>query len=142
MMIWFSKVTVDLLNQYSKNTLLEQLGIQFTEVGDDYIKASLPVDNRTVQPAGLLHGGASVALAESIGSVGAFLCVDPEMYNCVGLEINANHIRSKKNGVVYGIGKPLHIGKKTQIWEIKIKDEQERLIAISRITIAVIEKRK
>jgi len=141
-MIWFSNVTEEILNQYSKNTMLEHLGIQFTEVGEDFIIASLPVDKRTVQPAGLLHGGASVTLAESIGSVGAYLCVDPEKYDCVGLEINANHLRSKTNGVVYGKGKPLHMGRKIQVWEIKIRDEQDNLICISRITIAVIEKRK
>lgn len=141
-MIWFSNVTEEILNQYSKNTMLEHLGIQFTEVGEDFIIASLPVDKRTVQPAGLLHGGASVTLAESIGSVGAYLCVDPEKYDCVGLEINANHLRSKTNGIVYGKGKPLHMGRKIQVWEIKIRDEQDNLICISRITIAVIEKRK
>jgi 1,4-dihydroxy-2-naphthoyl-CoA hydrolase len=140
-MIWFSEVTTEVLNKYSKNTLVEHLGIEFTEVGEDYITAKLPVDKRTIQPAGLLHGGASVTLAESIGSIGAYLCVDPDKYNCVGLEINANHIRSKTSGIVYGKGTPLHIGKKIQVWEIKITDEQERLICVSRITIAVIEKR-
>lgn len=121
--------------------MVEHLGIRFTEIGDNYIIASMPVDRRTVQPAGLLHGGASVALAESIGSVGAYLCVDPEKFDCVGLEINANHLRSKTSGTVYGKGKPLHIGRKIQVWEIKIRDEEDKLICVSRITIAVIAKR-
>ena len=120
--------------------MVSHLSISFIEIGNDYLKAKMPVDHRTVQPLGLLHGGASAALAETIGSVAAFLCVDPELYNCVGLEINCNHIKGKTKGEVFGIGKPLHIGSKTQVWEIKIVDEKEKLLAVSRLTLAVIIK--
>lgn len=120
--------------------MLDHLGIEFLEVGDDYIKAKMPVDQRTIQPFGLLHGGASVALAETLGSVAANLCVDREKKMCVGLEINANHIRPVTNGFVYGIAKPIHIGASTQVWEIRIQNEQEKLVCISRITLAVLDK--
>jgi len=134
-------VTVDDLNKMSKNNMAEHLGILFTEVGEDFISATLPVDNRTHQPFGLLHGGASVVLAETLGSVAAFLCVDREKQYCVGLEINANHIKSAREGIVTGTTRPIHIGKKTQVWEIKIVNPQNELVSISRITIAVIDKK-
>jgi 1,4-dihydroxy-2-naphthoyl-CoA hydrolase len=120
--------------------MIEHLGIQFLEVGDDYIKARMPVDQRTIQPFGLLHGGASVALAETLGSVAANLCVDREKKICVGLEINANHTRPVTNGFVYGIAKPIHLGASTQVWEIRIQNEQEKLVCISRLTLAVLDK--
>ena len=120
--------------------MIEHLGIQFLEVGDDYIKARMPVDQRTIQPFGLLHGGASIALAETLGSVAANLCVDREKKMCVGLEINANHIRPVTNGFVYGIAKPIHLGASTQVWEIRIENEQEKLVCISRLTLAVLDK--
>ena len=120
----------------------QHIGIQFTEIGDDYIKATMPVDNRTKQPMGLLHGGASVALAESLGSVASVLCVDPEKQTVVGLEINANHIKTAKEGFVTGITKPIHLGRSTQVWEIRIYNEAEQLVCISRITNAILEHKK
>ncbi|GAB1446840.1 MAG: hotdog fold thioesterase [Cyclobacteriaceae bacterium] len=121
--------------------MLEHLGIVFTEVGEDYISATLPVDKRTHQPLGLLHGGASVTLAETLGSVAATLCVDQDKQYCVGLEINANHIKSVREGFVTGTARPIHIGKRTQVWEIKIVNPQNELICISRITMATMDKR-
>lgn len=141
MSIWFVKPELGQLNAMSKNTMMEAIEIEFTEIGDNYIQAIMPVQAKTHQPLGMLHGGASVALAETIGSVASNLCVDHNKYYCVGLEINANHIKAKRNGTVTGTGKPLHIGKNTQVWEIKIKDENHSLICISRITMAVISKK-
>jgi len=138
--IWQTQTTPDVLNENRKMTMIEHLGIEFLEVGDDYIKARMPVDCRTIQPFGLLHGGASVALAETLGSVAANLCVDREKKMCVGLEINANHIRPVTNGFVYGIARPIHIGASTQVWEIRILNEQEKLVCISRLTLAVLDK--
>lgn len=133
--------TLEMLNKMSAKTMVEHLGIEFTAIGDDYIEATMPVDHRTHQPLGLLHGGASVVLAETLGSVAATCCVDITKQYCVGLDINANHIKSVKTGIVTGITKPIHIGKKTQVWEIKITNEQNELVCISRITMAVIDKR-
>lgn len=134
-------VTIDQLNKLSANTLVSHLGIEFTEIGDDYLLAKMPVDHRTYQPLGLLHGGASVALAETLGSVAATLCVNRETQYCVGLEINANHIKSARDGYVVGKVLPIHVGKRTQVWEIKITNSESELISISRITMAVIDKR-
>jgi 1,4-dihydroxy-2-naphthoyl-CoA hydrolase len=128
------------LSALSPGTMVEHLGIEYTEIGHDHIKARMPVDHRTRQPHGLLHGGASVVLAETLGSVAANVTLDQERQYAVGLEINANHIRSVKEGLVYGVAKPLHTGKSTQVWEIKITDEQDRLVCISRITMAVMNK--
>jgi 1,4-dihydroxy-2-naphthoyl-CoA hydrolase len=121
--------------------MTEHLGIVFTQIGEDFIKATMPVDHRTHQPMGLLHGGASVVLAETLGSVAATCCVDMSKQYCVGLEINANHIKSARTGVVTGTTRPIHVGKKTQVWEIKITNEQDELICVSRITMAVIDKK-
>jgi 1,4-dihydroxy-2-naphthoyl-CoA hydrolase len=134
-------ITLDQLNRLSANTLSENLGIEFTEVGNDYLTAKMPVDHRTHQPFGLLHGGASVALAETLGSVAAHCCVDTTIQYCVGLDINANHIKGVKSGFVYGTTRAVHVGKKTHVWEIKIVNEQNELVCISRITMAVIDKR-
>jgi 1,4-dihydroxy-2-naphthoyl-CoA hydrolase len=134
-------VTVAQLNQLSSNTLVSHLGIFFTDVGADYLVARMPVDHRTHQPLGLLHGGASVALAETLGSVAAHLCVDPAKQYCVGLEINANHIKGIRTGFVNGKSTPIHIGKKTQVWEIRITNDEGELICVSRITMAVIDKK-
>ena len=139
--IFTASATVESLNKWSKNTLSEQLGIEFTVIGDDYLEAKMPVDRRTHQPLGLLHGGASVALAETMGSVAATLCVDPSKQFCVGLEINANHLKSVREGFVTGTTRPIHIGKKTQVWEIRITSEQGELVCISRITMAVLDKK-
>ncbi|MEC2078300.1 hotdog fold thioesterase [Metabacillus fastidiosus] len=125
----------------SKDTLLEALDIQILKMDDEGVIATMPVDSRTHQPFGILHGGASVALAETAASVGSFHFIDQENEICVGLEINANHIRSKREGIVTAHAKPVHIGKTTMVWEIKIVDEQEDLICISRCTIAVLKKR-
>jgi len=138
--IFKQNTTLEALNKWSVNTLAEQLGIEFTAIGDDYLEAKMPVDNRTRQPMGLLHGGASVALAETMGSVAAMLCVDPVTQFCVGLEINANHLKGAREGVVKGITKAIHIGKKTQVWEIRISNERDELVCISRITMAVLDK--
>jgi 1,4-dihydroxy-2-naphthoyl-CoA hydrolase len=140
MSIWFKPFTVDDLNAYQQQTLVSHLGIRYTEVGEDFISASMPVDARTKQPAGILHGGASVALAETLGSTGANLVVDREKKLCVGLEINANHVRAMKDGQVKGVARPLHLGGSTQVWEIRISDEQERLVCVSRITMAVLDR--
>lgn len=134
-------VSVEQLNKMSANTMVEHLGIRYTEVGEDFICATMPVDSRTHQPLGLLHGGASVALAETLGSIAANMCVDHKTQYCVGLDINANHIKSIREGVVTGKTKPIHVGKRTHIWEIRITNEQFELICISRITMAVIDKR-
>ena len=138
--IWYHRPTLKELNNPAAPNLVTHLGIEFTEVGDDYLKARMPVDHRTHQPMGLLHGGASVALAETMGSAGAFLAVDHTKYNVVGLEINANHIRGVRSGFVIGTARPLHIGKTTQVWEIRITDEADKLVAISRLTIAILTK--
>jgi 1,4-dihydroxy-2-naphthoyl-CoA hydrolase len=142
MSIWFKPFSVDDLNSYQQQTLVSHLGIRYTEVGEDFLSASMPVDARTKQPAGILHGGASVALAETLGSTGANLVVDREKKLCVGLEINANHIRAMREGEVRGTARPLHIGSTTQVWEIKIVDAKERLVCVSRITMAVLDRDK
>ncbi|WKK81435.1 hotdog fold thioesterase [Marivirga arenosa] len=134
------KPSVEELNKLGKNTISEVLGMSFTEVGDNYLIAKMPVDHRTHQPYGLLHGGASVVLAETLGSVAAMLMVDQEKYYCVGLDINANHIRGIKEGWVYGKTTPVHVGKTTQVWQIEITNEREQMICISRITMAVVKK--
>ena len=140
MSIWFKPFSVDDLNAYQQQTLVSHLGIRYTEVGEDFLSASMPVDARTKQPAGILHGGASVALAETLGSTGANLVVDRDKQLCVGLEINANHIRAMREGEVRGTARPLHIGGSTQVWEIKITDEKDRLVCVSRITMAVLDR--
>ncbi len=142
MRIFHESLTLEALNGLSKNTMAECIGIEFTAIGNDYLEAKMPVDARTHQPFGMLHGGASVALAETMGSVAATCCVDVTKQFCVGLEINANHIRSIREGYVKGITKALHIGKKTQIWEIRIVNDKEELICISRITLAVLDKKE
>ncbi|OGQ45867.1 MAG: esterase [Deltaproteobacteria bacterium RIFCSPLOWO2_02_FULL_44_10] len=140
MTIWFQKYTLDEISARGKGTMLEHLGIVFTKVTEDSLIATLPVDHRTKQPIGLLHGGASVVLAETIGSTAANLCVDPKKFYCVGLDINANHLRAVREGTVTGTAKPLHLGKTTHVWEIKITDESEKLVCISRLTMAVLIK--
>ncbi len=139
-MIWFKPFTVDDLNRMSENTLMARIGIEFTAFGDRHLEARMPVDKRTVQPAGILHGGASAALAETIASVGAYLTVDPNKKYCVGLELNANHLKSLREGWVYAHGKPLHMGKTTQVWGIEISNENGNLVCISRMTMIILEK--
>ena len=142
MSVWFKKDwDLEKLNQLSAQTMNEMIGIRFIEVGENYLKASMPVDHRTRQAYGLLHGGASVTLAETVGSVASVMVVDPELYYCVGVEINANHLRSVKEGQVIATAIPLHIGLSSHVWEIKIVDQQEKLICASRLTVYV-KKRK
>jgi 1,4-dihydroxy-2-naphthoyl-CoA hydrolase len=136
--IWTGARTLDALNAECANTMMRHLDIVFEEIGEDFLRASMPVDDRTRQPFGLLHGGASVVLAESIGSVGANLCVDRSKYLCVGQEINANHVRSVQNGRVTGTARPVHLGGRTQVWTIDIVNEAKQLLCISRLTIAVV----
>jgi 1,4-dihydroxy-2-naphthoyl-CoA hydrolase len=140
MSIWKQDVTIERLTAMSKNTLMEHLGIEYLAVGEDSLTARMPVDGRTQQPYGLLHGGASVALAETLGSMAAFLCLDPETKRAVGLEINANHVRGVSGGWVTGVTRPLHIGRTTQVWDIRIVDDRKNLVCISRHTVAVIDK--
>ncbi|XOV94761.1 MAG: hotdog fold thioesterase [Bacteroidota bacterium] len=132
-------LSLESINDLGKATLVEHLGIEFTEVGSDYLIAKMPVDHRTRQPLGLLHGGASVALAETLGSIAATMTLDISKQHAVGLEINANHVRSAKDGFVYGKTTPIHVGRKTQVWEIKITNEAGKLISICRITMAIID---
>jgi 1,4-dihydroxy-2-naphthoyl-CoA hydrolase len=141
-MIWFNKqLNVDMIRGFGRQTMTEHLGLEWVEVGPDFMKAKLPVDHRTIQPYGLLHGGASCVLAETLGSVASAMMVDHDKYYCVGLEINANHIRSAKQGYVTGIVTPLHIGNSTHVWDIKIHDENNKLICVSRLTVAVIPRK-
>ncbi len=137
-MIWKIKPDLEILQDgISKEHISEHIGIEFTEIGDDYITAKMPVDHRTRQPLGLLHGGASCVLAESIGSVAGSLCIDMNKQIVVGLEINANHIRGVREGYVFGTARPIHIGRSTQVWDIKIVNESKQLVCISRLTLAV-----
>jgi 1,4-dihydroxy-2-naphthoyl-CoA hydrolase len=140
-MIWKKPVDLKELNSWNDNTMQRHLEIEFTEIGDDYLVARMPVDNRTKQPMGLLHGGASVTLAETLGSTASVLCIDLEKQTVVGLEINANHIRAVREGFVKGITKPIHLGRSTQVWEIKIYNDANQLTCISRITNAVLQKK-
>lgn len=142
MPIWFNKdLTLDMLRQAGKGPMDEHIGIEWTELGDEYLKARMPVDHRTKQPYGLLHGGASCALAESIGSIASAMVIDPAQFQCVGLEINANHVHSATDGYVTGIATPLHLGKSTHVWDIRIYNESDKLVCVSRLTVAVIQKR-
>ena len=138
MSIWFRPYTLEELDGLSKDSMVEYLDIRFTEIGPDYIRATMPADRRTWQPYGLLHGGASVTLAETLGSTGANCVVDNSRYYCVGQEINANHLRSVSEGFVYGEARPIHIGRRTQVWEIRIENEDGKPVCVSRLTMAVV----
>src|SRR5512138_1677481 len=138
-MIWFRPYTLEEVH-FRTATLASALGIEFIELGPDYFRGRMPVDERTRQPYGILHGGASVALAETLGSTAAGLVVDPDKYRVVGQEINANHVRAIRNGFVIGTARPHHVGRRSHVWEIRIADEQERLVCISRLTMFVLEK--
>jgi len=140
MSIWRSPRTVAELNENRKGTLIENLGILFTEIGADFVRGTMPVDTRTVQPYGLLHGGASVALAETLGSMGAAMCVDAAEYQVVGQEINANHVRAARGGLVTGTARAVHLGGRTHVWTIDIVNDAQKLVCISRITMAVIKR--
>ena len=136
--IFLDFIDLDLINKMVKGSMVEHLGIIFTTIGANFLIATMPVDHRTKQPMGLLHGGASVALAETMGSVGATLCIDAATHYAVGVEINMNHIKSVKGGLVTGIAKPIHIGKSTHVWGIEVKNEDDKLIGVSRITLAIL----
>jgi 1,4-dihydroxy-2-naphthoyl-CoA hydrolase len=140
MSIWRSLCSMEELNSSRPGTLIEHIGIEFTEIGDDFIRGTMPVDGRTRQPYGLLHGGASVALAETLGSTGAAMCVDSKEYQCVGQEINANHVRAVRTGLVTGTARPVHLGGRTQVWSIDIVNESGKLVCTSRLTMAVIRR--
>lgn len=138
--MWYAPITPEHLNNNAKGTIHDTLDIHISEVGDDFVRGSMPVDERTMQPFRLLHGGASVVLAESLGSTAANLCLNPATHYAVGLDINANHVRSARGGRVTGTARPIHIGRSTQVWGIEIVDENEKLVCISRITMAVVHK--
>lgn len=140
-MIFPPNLSLEELNSWGKNTMTDFLGIEFTTIGNDFLEATMPVSHKTKQPLGLLHGGANVVLAETLGSVAATLTLDQKKQYCVGLEVNANHLRSVKEGLVRGITKPIHMGKKTQVWEIKIYSEKGDLSCISRITMAIMDRK-
>lgn len=135
--LWKQPVSIEILTQIHKDTAPERLGIEFLEVGDDFIRARMPVDGRTRQPYGILHGGASVVLAETIGSMGAaYAC--PPGFHPVGLDINANHVRSVSSGWVTGVARPVHVGRSTQVWQIDIRNDAGQLVCVSRLTMAVL----
>ena len=139
MSIWKNDHALSHAEEHRKVTIMGVLDIKFTERGDDCLTATMPVDQRTRQPAGILNGGASVVLAESLGSSAASMCLDLSKEYCVGLDINANHIRAVRSGIVTGVAKPIHIGRSTHVWEINIVDEKQRLVCISRITMAILQ---
>ena len=142
MSIWRVSSTPEELTARGSRSMPGFLGIRFTEVGPDFLRASMPVDERTQQPFGLLHGGASVSLAETVGSVASMLCVDAERYLCVGQEINANHLRGMASGTVIATARPFHLGGRSHVWHIEIRDESERLVCVSRLTMAIVERRQ
>ena len=132
---------VEKLKPLGPNTMAAHIGIEWVEVGENFIKAKMPVDQRTNQPYGLLHGGASCVLAETLGSVASAMVIDHSKFYCVGLEINANHIRGVREGYVMGIASPLHLGNTTHVWDIKIYDEREKLVCVSRLTVAILTRK-
>lgn len=141
MAIWFKSYTLDDLIQRSNLNMLKYMQIEFVELGDDFITATMPVDHRTTNPVGLLHGGASCVLAETIGSCASFMCIDPEKYTIVGIELNANHVRSVTKGQVVGVTRPLHLGRSLHVWDIKIHDPSNgKLVCISRLTTKILDK--
>jgi len=139
MSIWYRPYTLEELQRTSGDSMAVHLDIRFTEIGPDYLRGTMPVDSRTLQPFGLLHGGASVTLAETLGSVASNCCVDSARFYCVGQEINANHIRSARSGRVTGTARPIHMGARSHVWDIRIEDEQGRLTCVSRLTMSVLE---
>src|SRR3569833_2238357 len=140
MTIWRTPTSVEQIRELSRETLAETIGICVTEIGPDLHRATMPANPKVHQPMGVLHGGASVALAETVGSVAATLCVDQEKYVCLGQEINANHLRPISAGMVTATARPFHIGKRSHVWSIEIRDEQERLVCVSRLSMAVVDR--
>ena len=141
MSIWFKKPDLEEVNSWSEGTLLEHIGIEITEIGADYVEGTMPADQRTFQPYKLVHGGANIVLAETLGSIGGMLTIDPDKYICVGQEVNGNHLRGVRSGVVRGRAEQVHGGSKSQVWEIRLYDSNDKLSCISRLTLAVVEKR-
>jgi 1,4-dihydroxy-2-naphthoyl-CoA hydrolase len=142
MSIWYHhELKIEHLQPYGDNTMGGHLGIEFTEIGENYLKAKMPVDHRTLQPYGMLHGGASAALAETLGSIGSSCVINLDEFFCVGLEINANHIRGVRSGHVYATATPLHLGQTTHVWDIRIHDDQDKLVCVSRLTVAILKKK-
>ena len=142
MSIWRIRPSVEELQAQARNTLIETIGIRVTEIGPDFLRAAMDVNPGVHQPTGVLHGGASVALAETVGSMAANLCVDSARYYCLGQEINANHLRPVSSGVVTATARPFHIGKRTHVWHIEIRNEQDKLVCVSRLTMAVVDQPK
>ena len=140
MSIWFTAFGIENIADRGAGTMVEHLGIRFTEVGEDFLRATMPVDKRTVQIMGVLHGGASAALAETVGSFAANLCVDQSRFYCVGQEINANHLRPVGSGLVMATTRPYHLGARSHVWHIEIHDERQRLVCVSRLTMAVVDR--
>jgi 1,4-dihydroxy-2-naphthoyl-CoA hydrolase len=140
MSIWQTLFSLDELNAGTAQTLAGHLGIEFIEIGDDFVRGAMPVDARTRQPYGLLHGGASVALAETLGSTGATMCIDTKLFQCVGQEINANHVRAARSGQVIGTARAKHIGGRSQVWTIDILNEADQLVCTTRLTMAIIRR--
>lgn len=138
MSLWKQPTDLDRINAWAAGSIIERIGIRITEIGDDFLCGTMPVDARTRQPVGILHGGASATLAESLGSLAGNLCLDAASEMAVGLDINANHVRAITEGTVTGTARPLHVGRATQVWEIRIEDERGRLVCISRLTLAVV----
>jgi len=136
--IWKKEFKIEEVNYFAKGSIVAHLGIEFLEIGPDFVSASMPVDNRTKQPLGILHGGASVVLAETLGSMASYMTLDDSYYS-VGMEINANHLKSATQGTVTGVVKPVHLGKTTQVWDISIKNEEDKPVCISRLTLAVLK---
>lgn len=141
MKIWQMEINLALIEARNKETMMAHLGIEFIKVGDDYLSARMPVDMRTKQPLGIMHGGASCVLAETVGSTAANFCVDQSQYYCVGLDINTNHIRSVREGYVMGTARPYHLGKSTQVWSIEIVNEKKQLVSVNRLTMAVLARK-
>lgn len=143
MSIWFQKIqSVEQLGKIGANTMADFLRLKWEEIGDDFLKLSMPVNNKTRQPYGFLHGGASCVLAETVGSVASALVIDREKFSCVGLEINANHLRSVSEGIVTAVARPLHLGKTTHVWDIRIYDDNQKLFCVSRLTVAILKSKK
>jgi len=139
--IWKTVCTIEELNKQHKDTMVEHLGMEVVEIGENTLKMTMPIDKRTIQLFGIMHGGASAALAETVGSIAANLCIDHTTHVAVGLDINTSHIKQVRKGIVFGVAELIHLGRSTQIWQIKIFDETDRLVSLSRLTMAVLEKR-
>ena len=141
MAIWNQPLTLEKVQNSRQHTMVDHLGIVFVEIGDDYMVAKMPVDHRTIQPYGIMHGGASCALAETVASVAANFCVDSKTKYCVGLEINTSHVKTVSGGFVKGTAKPFHLGRSTQLWQIEIVDEQGKIVSVSRLRMAVLDRK-